>query len=130
MSGGDSGHLTPYGLTTLDIATGNVLRRFEVGDWEGSLISLKILAYTTGDEELIRIAERHAKETIDYKARFKARKTGITQAENYSSDMELQGYVQNRALDLFKQLRISMKGKKLISMVIEPRYGSEGTLGK
>jgi hypothetical protein len=122
--------LTPYGLTTLDIATGNVLRSFLTGDWENSLIHLKILAYTTGDKDIIELVEKHCKITANSKAQYGAGNEGITIAENVNISDKMQKYMQSRALDLYKELRIIMKDKKLISQGIEARYQTnDGVLG-
>ncbi len=120
--------LTPYGLTTLDIATSNVLRRFEFDDYEGALVRIRILACVTANVDIIKMVKAELKKISNYKAQFGARNDGITQAENLVSYPKLQGFIAEKAVDLFEKIMLEMKDKKLISQSIEARYKDEGKL--
>ena len=100
-----------YGLTSLDIATVNVLKSIEFEDWEGLTTDLLSLSYTSGDSELNDIAEAHikaTKEQLDLVYAHGYNPNSITALNNYNTKM---GILKERNLELFKILRLKMRTK-------------------
>lgn len=124
----ESNRPTAYGLSILDIATANVLRAFEMSDWHGALIRMRILVGVTGDQELVELVSKHTKDIMDYQVQFRARKEGITTAENVATDSQLQSYVREQSLKLFETIFLKMKVKKITTQNISPVYGVEGKM--
>ena len=108
----ESTRITPYFLTSLDIITAAVLKNLAVDhDYSSAIDNLKILAATPGDEEIMKLAEDHIKQTERQRQSLRILNTGYTMADRFTTMNKENTFLKNRAFELYWLLRKKMKEK-------------------
>lgn len=108
----ESTRLTPYMLTSIDIATATVLRNLMIErDFVTAIDNMRILAMTPGDEEIMMLAENHIKQTERQRQSLRALNQPYTMADRFTTANKEVAFLKDRAFDLYWQLRKKLKEK-------------------
>lgn len=98
-------YLQPTGLFAIDAAIGNVLKTMITGNQYDTWKNIRILAYTTTDVDIIKLATEHSEETRNHLQLLEAPRS-ITYSYDMTKIQSKDVYLEKRNEDLYSQIML------------------------